>query len=198
MDLGVFELDKPGLLAWLHADHRQRSRCAAPTGWTGWDPLEVGAEAEVIELLEAVQRERLLTGPAQVGLIYRDDPGGDTYYVTVDITSSEHRVLRLASIGCDWSMIAPGAPTGADAAAVIMDGITAEANALLRHLKGFAAPYEQAAHDRAMEESLQVTDGIDDIDTCGCGDPIALYDGEWCHVYNDRLRGTDDHDPVPG
>jgi hypothetical protein len=33
---------------------------------------------------------------------------------------------------------------------------------------------------------------------CGCGEPITEYDGEWLHIINPVLRGTDDHDAHPG
>lgn len=32
---------------------------------------------------------------------------------------------------------------------------------------------------------------------CGCGQPIALHDGEWLHVYNPELTGADDHEARP-
>lgn len=199
MELRTFELDQSGLRAWLHADDTQLSGLSAVTGWTGWDPLEADAETDVIELLESAQHKQLLTGPAQVGLIYIDDPNGDAYYVTVDlkIGAEEGRELRLASPACDWNEIAPDSQAGAEAAIAVLAGITTEANALLRDLERFTAPHEQTAYDQAMRESLDVTDGIEAHDTCGCGEPIARYEGEWMHVYNPQLRGTDDHDATP-
>jgi hypothetical protein len=79
----------------------------------------------------------------------------------------------------------------------ILAGIKAEGEALLRQLERFTAPVEQAAYDRAMQDSLDVTDGIDAHEICGCGEPIALYEDRWLHVYNDELRGTGDHDAAP-
>lgn len=67
MDLGVLDLNEPGLRTWLHADRTQPSDSHGATEWSSWDPLEVGAETDVIELLASAQRDRLLTGPAQVG-----------------------------------------------------------------------------------------------------------------------------------
>ena len=32
---------------------------------------------------------------------------------------------------------------------------------------------------------------------CGCGWPITDYDGEWLHVFNPELTGSDDHDARP-
>jgi hypothetical protein len=58
-------------------------------------------------------------------------------------------------------------------------------------------PYETATYDQAMDDSLDVTEGIQAHGTCGCGEPIALWEGSWFHVYNEQLRGTDDHDPDP-
>jgi hypothetical protein len=200
MSLGAFSLNKAGLRARLRADRKQRSGSPDMTGWTGWDPLELGAETDVMELLASAQREQLLTGPAQVGLIYLDDPNGGAYHVTVGLKlgDEDDQVLRLASPACDWDTIARDGHSGIEAAIAVLDGITTEANRLLRHLEHFMAPYEQASYDRAMDDSLEVTDGIEAYDVCGCGDPIALYDGQWTHVYNDRLRGTDDHVPAPG
>ncbi|WP_329242826.1 hypothetical protein OG417_44805 [Actinoallomurus sp. NBC_01490] len=198
MDLGSFELQEKKLRAWLHAEDSQRSGPSAETSWAGWDPLEADAENDVIELLESAQRNRLLTGPAQIGLIYIDDPNGDAYYTTVDLPANgEMGELRLASAACEWNLINPGEQVGAEAAIAVLAGITAEANALLRSLERFTAPHEQAAHEQAMAEALEVTDGIQAHGTCGCGEPIAYYDGEWMHVYNDQLRGTGDHDPAP-
>ena len=39
--------------------------------------------------------------------------------------------------------------------------------------------------------------GQGDIWPCGCGWPVTELDGEYFHVFNDRLIGTDDHDPEP-
>src|SRR3569833_285074 len=200
MDLGSFDLDETKLRAWLHADETQRSGLSAETGWTGWDPLEPDAESDVIQLLESAQREWMLRGPAQIGIIYIDDLFGVVYYVTVDLKFSdepEGHALRQASTACEWNVINSGEQIGAEAAVAVLAGITAEANALLRNYERFTAPAEQAAYDRATQESLEVTDGIEAHDTCGCGEPIAYHDGEWMHVYNDQLRGTGDHDPAP-
>jgi hypothetical protein len=196
MDLGSFGFDPSAVRQWLDADHACEPTSAAAT--PDWDPLEVGAEDEVIKLLDSVQRQRLLIGPTEtvVSLIYIDDPNEDAYHVVVDVKPTDDTgPLRLASAACEWNMIAPGEHTGIDAVMAILDTITTVANAVLRQLKQFAAPYEQAAYDRAMEDSLDVTDGIEAHDTCGCGEPIALYEDSWFHVYNERLRGTDDHDP---
>ena len=38
----------------------------------------------------------------------------------------------------------------------------------------------------------------DEPEWCGCGEPITEYDGEWLHIINPVLRGTDDHDAHPG
>lgn len=44
-----------------------------------------------------------------------------------------------------------------------------------------------------------VTDGAsEEAETCSCGEPITFYDGEWLHIFNPALRGTDDHDAKPG
>lgn len=201
MDLGFFVLNEMESRAWLHADETQRSGLSGGAGWTGWDPLEADAEGDVIGLLESAQRVGLLKGPALVGIIYIDDPNGDAYHVTVEVKlgrEQEGRELRLVSTACEWNNIASEEQIGADAAIEVLAGITNEANALLRNLERSAALYEKAAYDRAMQESLEVTDGIEAHDTCGCGEPIAYYDGEWMHVYNDQLRGTGDHDPAPG
>lgn len=198
MELGVFELNESAVREWLRGEETRRSASAAVSEWNGWDPLEIGAESTVIETIASVQRRRLLTGPADIGIIYVDDPDGDAYYVTVDLTSGDgENVARLASTACDWDMIAPSRQTGIEAVIEILVGLTAEANALLRRFERFTASHEQAAYDRGMADSLEVTDGIEAHATCGCSDPIALYDGAWTHVYNDRLRGTDDHDPAP-
>jgi hypothetical protein len=192
MKLGSFVLDQPGLCAWLEADQR-----FAQADGQRWDPLEPGEESEVIDLLETAQARKLLAGPATLGLLYLDDPDGDHYYVTADITSEADGGPRLASASCDWEMIVPERQLGAEAAVAILTGITAVGEDLLRRLERFAAPGEQAAYDQAMQDSLDVTEGIEAHEICGCGEPIALYEGEWMHVYNDQLRGTGDHDAAP-
>lgn len=56
----------------------------------------------------------------------------------------------------------------------------------------------------AVEDALEpvhgedITEGAGPDDTCGCGEPITMYDGVWLHIYNPELRGTDDHDARPG
>lgn len=193
MELGAFELDESGLRAWLESD--QRFNRLYPI----WDPLEIAAESDVIDLLEAAQGRQLLTGPALLGLIYLDDPDGDQYYITADLKhDADSDELRLTSAARDWERIVAEHQVGVEAGVEILAGIKAEGEALVRQLERFTAPGEQAAYDRAMQDSLDVTDGIEAHDTCGCGEPIALYEGEWLHVYNERLRGTDDHDADPG
>lgn len=133
----------------------------------------------------------MLTGPGKIALLYTDD----LYHVFVDITRGD-TALRLASTVRPWDRIAPGQQTGIDAGVAILEALTVEANVLLGGLERFTAEREQAAYDRALDDSLDVTEGIDAHDVCGCGEPIALYAGS-CPVYNDKLRGTDDHDPAP-
>jgi hypothetical protein len=41
------------------------------------------------------------------------------------------------------------------------------------------------------------TDGAGPDDDCGCGERITWFGGEWLHIINPRLRGTDDHDARP-
>jgi hypothetical protein len=45
-----------------------------------------------------------------------------------------------------------------------------------------------------------VTAGQTAVAACGCGEPVAEYNGDWFHVLNPELRGTDDHwaEPMPG
>ncbi|RKS70664.1 hypothetical protein BZB76_5139 [Actinomadura pelletieri DSM 43383] len=45
-----------------------------------------------------------------------------------------------------------------------------------------------------------VTAGQTAVAVCGCGEPVAEYFGDWFHVLNPELRGTDDHwaKPTPG
>lgn len=33
---------------------------------------------------------------------------------------------------------------------------------------------------------------------CGYGELITAYDGAWLHLFDPELRGTDDHDALPG
>lgn len=61
-------------------------------------------------------------------------------------------------------------PGRREAATAALAGITDESNALLRAFERFTAPYEQAAYDQAMADSLEVTDGIETHGTCGCGE----------------------------
>ncbi|TDD29635.1 hypothetical protein E1287_30610 [Actinomadura sp. KC06] len=45
-----------------------------------------------------------------------------------------------------------------------------------------------------------VTAGQTAVAVCGCGEPVAEYTGDWFHVLNPELRGTNDHwaEPTPG
>lgn len=43
-----------------------------------------------------------------------------------------------------------------------------------------------------------VTEGAGPDATCGCGDPVTYYAGEWMHIYSEELRGTGDHNAEPG
>jgi len=62
--------------------------------------------------------------------------------------------------------------------------------------------YTEAELDAAVDEASEihgcdVPDGAGPDATCGCGEPITMYDGEWLHIFNPELRGTDDHDAEP-
>jgi hypothetical protein len=104
--------------------------------------------------------------------------------ITADLPSEQDGgVLRLASPACEWTTIAPQDQTGPEAAITIFDAVVTEANALLRQLEAFTAQIEAAAYDQAMSDSLDVTAGIQAHDTCGCGEPIALWEDAWHHVY---------------
>lgn len=54
-------------------------------------------------------------------------------------------------------------------------------------------------YDETMKiTGADLTDGAsDEEEFCGCGEPITMYDGEWLHIYNPELRGTDDHEARP-
>jgi hypothetical protein len=43
-----------------------------------------------------------------------------------------------------------------------------------------------------------VTAGQTAVAFCGCGEPVAEYQGDWFHVLNPELRGTHDHWAHPG
>lgn len=43
----------------------------------------------------------------------------------------------------------------------------------------------------------EFTEGAGPDETCGCGEEITWYDGEWLHIANPALRGTDDHNAEP-
>jgi len=74
-------------------------------------------------------------------------------------------------------------------------------------LKGFHAKVAEVfqlgrsvGYDEASEPLTgdQFTDGASaEEEYCGCGEPITWYDGEWLHIINPVLRGTDDHDARP-
>jgi hypothetical protein len=89
MDLGVFELHEPAIRAWLEADGNRRLGA-------GWDPLELGSENDVLELLAPAQRQGLLTGPAEVAMIYLDDPNGDACYNPWEL----HQVGGFVQVAC--------------------------------------------------------------------------------------------------
>jgi hypothetical protein len=64
-----------------------------------------------------------------------------------------------------------------------------------------AVPTESGApadeEPRRGWSGAELTAGAGPDDTCGCGEPITMYEGEWLHIYNEDLRGTGDHDPHP-
>lgn len=164
-----------------------------------WNPQELGEEHTVMELLAAVQWQHLLSGPGEIGMIYVEDPNGDVYYVVLDLEADAlGHTLRLASAACEWNLITPEHETGSEAAITILNSFTTEADALCRQLEQLCTLHEAAAYGQARADALEVVDGIDAHDTCGCGEPIVSYEGVWHHVYNDRLRGTDNHNAAPG
>jgi hypothetical protein len=59
------------------------------------------------------------------------------------------------------------------------------------------AVLEAVARKAAEISGGDFTDGAGPDATCGCGEPITMYDDYWLHVINPELRGTDDHDAEP-
>lgn len=51
--------------------------------------------------------------------------------------------------------------------------------------------------DECTCDYSDVVAGQGDVADCGCGWPITEYDGEWLHIFNPALTGTDDHDARP-
>jgi hypothetical protein len=59
----------------------------------------------------------------------------------------------------------------------------------------------QQAYDlgtRAPLTGADFTDGAyDGEESCGCGEPIAWFEGEWMHILSEELRGSGDHTAEP-
>ncbi|GAA4100912.1 hypothetical protein [Actinomadura miaoliensis] len=45
----------------------------------------------------------------------------------------------------------------------------------------------------AKEHRYHIVDGQTALALCGCGEPILEWCGDWWHVHNPAVRGTDDH-----
>jgi hypothetical protein len=195
MDLGRFALAEPALREWLAAERLGREKTLSYDG--EWSPIDPGAEDEVIELIAAAQKAGHLTGPGEAHLLYSEAVDVDWFTIMVDLPHPDDRRMRLSGDAAYWETINPEGGVGIDAAVAVLEQVVDGANAVLRTLEEFAAPHESAAYDQALEDSLDVTEGIEEHGVCGCGEPIALYDGRWMHVYNDELRGTDDHTASP-
>ncbi|GAA4209616.1 hypothetical protein GCM10022252_76390 [Streptosporangium oxazolinicum] len=66
-----------------------------------------------------------------------------------------------------------------------------------------APPAEQPPADDepdpepVMVDLAEIVDGQGALETCGCGEWITCYDGEWFHIFNPALVGADDHDAAP-
>lgn len=200
MDVGAVTLDETAAREWLTQEIQQE-----PPGLFGvldWSPLEIGTESQVIELIDSAQRRHVLTGQAEfvsrIGVIYTDDPNGGRYYVFTDLRLPDGGEMRLTSPARPWDKIVPEEQTGMQAALTILRVVAADSNVLLGQLRRFIEPHEQAAYQQARSDALEVTDGIEQHDECGCGEPIALWQGTWVHIYNEELRGSDDHEPEPG
>ena len=200
MDLGAFTLDETATREWL--THEIQQGQPGLFGVVDGSPLETGAESQVIELINSAQHRHVLTGPAEfvsrTGLIYTNDPHGGQYYVFTDLRLPNGGEMRLTSLARPWDHIVPEAETGIQAALTILRAVAADSNVLLDQLRRFLGPHEQAAYQQACSDTLDVTDGIEQHDECGCGEPIALWQGTWFHIYNEDLRGSDDHEPEPG
>ncbi|HEU0130800.1 MAG TPA: hypothetical protein VFQ85_07395 [Mycobacteriales bacterium] len=56
---------------------------------------------------------------------------------------------------------------------------------------------DPAVADDRYDDDLDIVANQQAQSHCGCGDPVVLYEGEWFHVYNPALTGTDDHDAHP-
>ena len=55
----------------------------------------------------------------------------------------------------------------------------------------------EAGENVVVWDLADLIEGQGDIDICGCGYEITEYNGEWLHIINPALAGTDDHDAQP-
>jgi hypothetical protein len=194
MDAGTFTVKEAKVRDWLSSAGHD-SLFAGPL--VEWRPLETGAESEVVKLVLSAQQCRCLIGPGRLAMHDCATAGDDSFYVSVELGLPDGSSLRLASPPRPWETLVEEEKTGLQAAVDVLDAVTAEANTMLRTLERFITPAEHAAFDQAVAQFLDVVDGIQEQDVCQCGDLIALVGHTWFHIYNERLRGTDDHDPAP-
>jgi hypothetical protein len=214
MRLGEFTLDEQATRHWLaltvtYRDAEQAGRQLPATAGidpdtqlpeditSTWNPKWAEDQGSSTDnLLGCAQETGVVARPAgaQVSFEWFEDGDGGYYRYLVEVTGPDRQRLRLASCAQPVYKLIADEEKGVDAAMIVLEEAVGEANHLLRQLEAFTAPYLQHARDTAHHE---VVAGQGETTDCGCGWPITVYDGEWMHVFNPALTGSDDHDPEP-
>lgn len=134
--------------------------------------------------------------PPEVWVLRHDDKHGDD--VSLYASRADALGVLAQTVRSRWDNIIgePGVPATGDA----LDD-QAAAEMYFRHRSGSESYsiYSETVGGTSTEpyDPADVIDGIEQQETCSCGEPIVLYDGDWLHLYNPELTGADDHDASP-
>lgn len=129
-----------------------------------WDPVVVGNEDTIADLVSQAQQRGVIQAPtgAQLSFEYSADAdgGGYQYHVILERTLADDtkRSITLASA---WSGMVnvvslAGEVKGTPAVTAILEGAVAEANAVLGDFAAFAEPTIQVLHSRDPDSACDV------------------------------------------
>jgi hypothetical protein len=134
--------------------------------------------------------------PAEVWVVRHDDNHGDD--VSLYATRTDGLGALAQTVRSRWDNITgePGVPATGDA----LDD-EAAVEMYFRHRSGSESYslYSEAVDVTSIrqDDPADAADTREQQDTCRCGEPIGLYNGDWLHLYNPELTGASDHDASP-
>lgn len=156
----------------------------------------LSAARGLVNEYETEVARRAAQQPVQVWVLRHDDKHADD--VSLHATRTGGLGALAQTVRSRWDNITgePGVPPTGDA----LDDQTA-VETYFRHRSGSESYslYSETVDGTSIgqDDPADAADAREQQDTCRCGEPIVLYNGDWLHLYNPELTGANDHDASP-